>query len=412
LGGVTRSRAAALVIAALSSAPLLAQPVRDRDPSFLAARQIAADLVRATYHWGPFYLLSRLQLADVGFDQQISIPTEEQVGGFGVGISAPQRLYFVPRKKVVFSLDAVPSYHWFSSSDRNNQLGYSLRGDAHFIFNHLYLNFHAAQADQLQASTVEVNRLVTQRRTQTGASGELKYSTRTSVTFAASFHDARHPASRLQPTDKDVSRLDRSEERVQAAFIHKTFPLTSLFATTHLHRYDFVSANESDSRRAYLGGGFVFETRGTLIRTELGPAVLDFRTPGREDFRGALGNLQATRRAGNRWQFAALGLRDLEFSITPENSYYVADRGALNVEYGATRRLSLRGGTQAGRDIYPVPVEGIRRRDTFRFTSAGWSYTTRRVRGGFDVGYFDRSSTVQVDEQNGIRVLVHLSFTP
>lgn len=412
MGGVTRGRAVALVVAALSSASLFGQSVRDRDPSFLAARKIAADLVSSTFHWGPFYLLSRFQLADIGFDQQISVPTEEQVGGFGLGVSAPQRLYFVPRKKVIFSVDAVPSCHWFSSDERNNQLGYSLRGDAHFIFNHLYLNFHASQADQLQASTVEVNRLVTQRSTQAGTTGEFKYSTKTSVTFSGTFQEASHPGARLQPTDKDVSRLDRSEERVQAGFTHKTFPLTSLFATSQLHRYDFVSADESDSRRAYLGGGFQFQTRGTSMRAEIGPAELDFRAPSRKDFRGALGNLQATRRAGIRWQFGALALRDLDFSITPENSYYVVDRAALTVEYGATRRLTLRAGSQGGRDTYPVPVEGIRRRDTFQFTSAGWSYATRRIRGGFDVGYFDRSSNVQVDEQNGIRVLVNLSFTP
>jgi len=45
--------------------------------------------------------------------------------------------------------------------------------------------------------------------------------------------------------------------------------------------------------------------------------------------------------------------------------------------------------------------------------AVGWNYQLRRLRGGFDVGYYDRSSTVpDVDESKGIRFVVHLSFTP
>jgi hypothetical protein len=32
--------------------------------------------------------------------------------------------------------------------------------------------------------------------------------------------------------------------------------------------------------------------------------------------------------------------------------------------------------------------------------------------GGFDIGYFKRTSNVNIDTEDGIRGIVHLSFTP
>ena len=148
------------------------------------------------------------------------------------------------------------------------------------------------------------------------------------------------------------------------------------------------------------------------MRLEAGPGRLDFKRAGEKDFRGVLANFQASRQRGPRWLFQANAARDVDFSIFETNRYYILDRAAVAASYSATRRLTLRTGSQAGRDSYDIPVAGVLRRDTFSFTSAGWSYATRKIRGGFDLGYYDRSSNLSIDEEDGIRILVHLSFTP
>ena len=43
--------------------------LRDRDRSFSASQEISSELRRARFRSGPFYLLSSINLGDIGFDQ-------------------------------------------------------------------------------------------------------------------------------------------------------------------------------------------------------------------------------------------------------------------------------------------------------------------------------------------------------
>ena len=52
---------------------------------------IHEDLRRARMHYGPFYLLSSIQLADIGYDQDFFVPTSDTSSGFSFGISAVYR---------------------------------------------------------------------------------------------------------------------------------------------------------------------------------------------------------------------------------------------------------------------------------------------------------------------------------
>jgi hypothetical protein len=69
--------------------------------------------------------------------------------------------------------------------------------------------------------------------------------------------------------------------------------------------------------------------------------------------------------------------------------------------------------SELGRDLYQVPENDILRRDQYSFNGIGWDYAVRHAQGGFDVGYFRRTSNVlDAERQHGIRLLAHLSFMP
>src|SRR5437870_2257779 len=68
-----------------------AQELRDRDRTLAASRQIADDLRRARMHYGPFYLLSSIQLADIGYNQEFFVPVSDTSSGFRFGLAAPIR---------------------------------------------------------------------------------------------------------------------------------------------------------------------------------------------------------------------------------------------------------------------------------------------------------------------------------
>ena len=408
-----------LAIAFILSFPLFAyaqqeQKLRDRDPDLAAAKKLAADLQQANFHRGPFYLFSRFRVSDAGYTEGNFVPAGSQSGGLSLSVEAPHRLYFVPRKKVIFSAEVIPGYSFFEGG--NNQFNYSARGDAHFLLNHLYLNLYGSTADQLRAHVADINRLATTREDEIGAAGEIKYSSRTSALFTVRSRETSYPEDRFQP-DPDpepqiaIQALNRKENNVRLSFNHKTFPRTSLFLAGEGSKYDFTEVERYASKRTYVGGGFAYDGGMNQLRVEAGPMKLDYDDPSVPDYDGITAQIRASRGAG-RWTFTAGADRDLGFSIFLDNPYYIATSGFAGADYTATRTLTLHLRTAAERDEYETPVFGRSRTDDISFSSVGFTYGVRRVRLGADVGWYERDSTAFGDTDSGIRYVFRLSLIP
>jgi hypothetical protein len=406
---------------------LLAQNVRSRDRTFEASETLAADLRRARLHAGQFYLLSNIEFSDLGYENQFFFPTTEQAGGLSLAVAAPQKLYFVPARKTIYSLTVTPEYAFFQKGVNKTPWGYLVRGDAHYLLNHLYINAYALQANRLQALSGEIDRIVTQRQETAGVQGEIRYSSKTRAFYSVSARRYTYPASRYQPSDLTTNvgargslfDLDRREQNGRLSLLHHTFPLTALTLAGEVNKYKFTAATDSNSTRRYIAPGFIFDNGIGTWKTEIGPAVLHFDTPGPGgDFRGIVGSTQYSRRFGPKMQISIAGDRDVDFSILEGERYFVADRALFAIDRQATRRLTLRFASTLGRDTYPaltlnpVDVHLARRRDEFSFTSIGWRYTLRHIKGGFDIGYYQRRSNFDIDEQNGIRLAIALSLSP
>lgn len=396
-----------------SPAAYAQEGLRDRDPDIEEARNIAQDLSRANFHHGPFYLLSAFQLSDVGYNQQFFVPTADHSNGFSLSISAPHKMYFVPSKKTVFSADFDPSYAFVSSKLGKNQFGYRVRGDARVLLNHIYADVYAESANELRANIGDINRLITVRNVSYGVEGEVKYSSRTSGKFSVGLRTYAFPKDRLQPANVPLEVLQRTQHDYRAGFVHKTFPLTTLSLNGEHSDYQFDVAKGSNSQRNYVGAGLSYDEGRHQIRLEAGPTQLKFDKPTVRNYRGLSGRLTTSHRIGVNWSGGASLSRDVDFSVYKNNPYYITDRLATSLTTAATRRLQLRVLGDLGRDIYKVPVNGILRRDKLAYGAVGWLYTLRHINGGFDVGYFSRTSTTPDGlPQHGIRVTVRLSVNP
>jgi hypothetical protein len=420
--------AAACAVIASSA---LAQAVRTRERTFEASETLAADLRRARVHTGPFYLLSYIQFSDLGYENEFFFPTSEQGGGLSFAVSAPQKLYFVPARKTIYALTFVPEYAIFSqgSSNASNAWGYLVRGDAHYLLNHLYINAFATQANKLQALSGEINRVVTQREETVGVAGEIRYSSKTRASYSLSGRRFTYPSSRFQPTDTgagvdftgapiNIAELDRRERNGRFSLMHHTLPLTSLTLATEWNRYTFPNAADKNSTRRYAAPGIQYDSGRTQMKAEAGPAVLHFEVPGSPDFRGLVGHASLGHHLGSKMNLSLAADRDVDFSIALAERYYTADRALFAIDRQATRRLTLRFSSTWGRDTYPAltlnPANTTlaRRVDDFSFTAVGWRYTMRHARGGFDIGYYRRRSNFNIDEQSGIRLAIALSLSP
>lgn len=407
-----RSFPFAVLITALVSLSALGQStqrMRDRDPDLDAAKRLAAELQSANFHYGPMYLLSRIRISDAGFTETATLPTGDTGGGISLTVEAPNRFYFVPRKKTVFTVELTPGYSFINSGD--GQFGYTARADAHLLLNHLYLDIYGMREDQLRAHVADVNRLVTLRNDEVGVGGEWKYSSKTSALFSLRARDIKFPRERFQPGTIPVNLLDRQENNGRVSLMHKTFPLTSTFVAAERSDYDFERATYKNSTRTWLGAGAVYNAGRTTLRLEGGPAKLDFDDPAEKDYQGIVAAFGATRANGRR-TYTFTAERDLGFSIFLNNNYFVSNRLSVGVVHAATRKLSLRANSTYERDDYDVQVQGQDRRDTISFTSLGFIYTVRRLNIGADVGWYERDTTFGGDTDSGIRTVLHLSFTP
>jgi hypothetical protein len=406
----------AMALCALARGAFAQNGLRDRERSFAASQEIAADLRKAHFHHGPFYLLSTFQLSDIGYDSSFYVPTADKQTGFRFGIQGPTRLYFVPSKKTIYSIDVRPEWSYFKKGGKRDVFGYTARADAQYLLNHLYLDVYATSADQLRADVAEIARLLKERASSYGVSGELKYSSRTSATFNAATLKTSYPLDALQPVAIPLETLNRNGHNYRLAINHKTLPRTSLFLTGEWSDYSFDSATFKNGRRTFAGAGFVNDSGRTVTRVEAGAGQLNFFEPGQHDFSGALGNVTSTRKIGRSTVFTLAASRDLDFSIFQSNNYYIADRFSAGFAWDATRRLQLTLQDAIGRDLYETPVQGpngfLKRRDQFSFPSIGFTYGIARLRGGLDIGYVRRTSNFNENLDDGIRVLFRLSFTP
>ena len=410
MGGV--KRLSAIVLATLMSVSAYGQSsqrMRDRDPDLEASKRLANDLQQANFHSRSFYLLSRIRISDAGFSETASLPAGEQGGGLSLTVEAPNRLYYVPTKKTVLSLEVTPGYSFIGSG--GGQFGYLVRADAHLLLNHIYLDFYGLREDQLRAHVADVNRLVTLGNDEAGVVGEFKYSSRTSMLFNIRAREVNFPEDRFQPENVPVNLLDRSETNGRVSLMHKTFPLTSLFVAAERSDYSFDRATYKNSTRTSLSAGAAYNAGRTSLRLEGGPVKLDFDDPVESDYSGIAASFSAVRSNGRR-TYSARADRDLGFSIFLANNYFVSTTLTAGVTHVATAKLSLRASTSHERDDYEVPVGGIRRQDTISFTSVGFIYAVRRINLGADVGWYERNSTFGGDEDAGIRTVLHLSFTP
>jgi hypothetical protein len=393
------------------------QKLRDRDPDLAGSKKIIEEIQQANFHFRSFYLSSRIRLSDVGYSEGGYVPTDEKSGRFSLAVEAPQRLYYRPVQKFVLSVEAIPSYSFFGDRE-TNQFNYTSRADAHFLFNHLYLDAYVVGLDQLRAHVSDINRLATVREKQGGLAGEIKYSSRTSALFNASYTETSYPKDRYQPVldsglEIPVELLDRVTRSGRVSLTHKTFPKTTLFVAAEGNNYAFRRATYKDSNRIWYGGGVSWNSGRTQVRAEAGPVRLDFDDPSQADYSGVSGAVGLSRSTGP-WGLSIGADRDLGFAITTNNNFFVATTAQALLTYQATRKLLLRANAMRERDEYDQPFPGTAtdRVDTISFYSLGASYGLWRLRFGGDVGWYERDSTILPEEDAGIRYLVHLSFTP
>ncbi len=398
---------------------------RDRQRKFAGKETVEKDLQRARFRRGSFYLLSELAVDDAGYDADIysSSPDESgdlqqsASGDLSVTISAPQKLYYVPTKKFAVSAEARPGYIWFAQQSRDRSFNSRYRGDVHFMFNRLYLNFHGLIADERKRDLSELNFLVNTKNRQFGSDAEMIVTGRTSLRGSVRSYQFDYPANdRID--DRQIQLLARNELITSAVVRHKTFPATALELGVERNRFDFDLDTARNGAQESVFVGAIREDGARSLRARLALTQLNYNDVSKEDYTGPTGSLSYRLSPRRKVQVQTEAERRLEFSIFQSNSHFAADRLRVMNDVDVTRKLTLRALGEVGQNGYFVAVNDIRdgrikkRRDQILYGSLGFLYTVRKIRAGFDVGYFDRTSNFERYNDDGIRLILRLSIIP
>jgi hypothetical protein len=391
---------------------------RDRETRLRGKDEVQRDLDRAQLRLGAFYLYSTFEIGELGYDENLYAPTEEERDDFTISLSAPQRLYFVPSRKFVLSADVRPGYVWYRKAEDARHWNLRYRGDMHLLFNRMYSDFYYEKADERRRDLSELNFLVDLDSQQIGNDTEIAISSRSNIVTGVFFREIEYPNAEGTAFDfEEVSRLNRDEARYSAAFRHKTFPLTSTEIGAARETYDFQD-NRRDGDRDQAWVGATRRTGRSTLRAQIGAARLDYIDPSEKDYSGPLGFVSYEFSPRRRWVGTITGRRDLVFSVYAENQHFAADRLSATFTLPATRWLDLRFVGEAGKNSYFVPtfdeIDRINkeREDDILYGSVGFTTRLNRLAVGLDVGRFERKSNFMRFDEDGIRLVLRLSLTP
>jgi hypothetical protein len=155
-------------------------------------------------------------------------------------------------------------------------------------------------------------------------------------------------------------RLNRDENSLSLEGGIRFLPKTTFTVAGTVKKADFDDDTDGrDSRTESAVAGFRFDP-SAAVAGEFNVGVVRLEAPDRpaSDYEGTIGEGALTARVGRRARFKATYARDLVFSTTAENLYYIGTIWTAAWEQYLSRRVSLELLYGSGLNHYPVPVTG------------------------------------------------------
>ena len=382
-------------------------------------------MARAKLRIGPLRILPKLQLQNLGYDNNVYFrsPEEGPVGDYTVTLSPEIKTYLLLGRSLLLSFTENPEYLYFAKQDRlrtfTNSYAPSLRLN---LFNRLSLSGEYHSQKHLRRAFSEFSTLVTD--TTRGSAASFFYETPRGTSIGLSFLVDRFAYEDIVLPDREVlfSRsLNRKETTGNVELYYPIYSESTFFAKVGSTRYvfDHPSSRWRDSRSVQASVGLRFPLMGRA-RGKISLGYKRF-VPGSEErvgFSGLVADTDLDFRLGRFGFRFGLG-RDNQFSYLEDVFYYVEDRTSSGLSFRLTRRFRLDYDFRYGALKYPepfpiyVPEAGpleIARRDVHRTHSIGFAFFFLR-KTGIQLSYniFERTSNVPRFDRK--RNFVGLSLT-
>ncbi|MBD3414293.1 MAG: outer membrane beta-barrel protein [Candidatus Aminicenantes bacterium] len=372
-------------------------------------------LSQSVWQVGPFYLMPRIRLRNIGYDGNVYREREEDdpVQDYTATFSPEVTAYLLVGHSMILSFRENPEYVYYVNQERERRWNHIYSPEIKWkLFNRFVLGGKYNYANRRYRFSTEVDFRVNVQTKQ--YEGSLFYETARETSLGV-----RYLHQNFTYQDVDVpgtvfpwfSRLSRDEDTVTGELYYQLLSDSYFFLRGGYtqHRFLDVEASwrDSDSRQMFAGLQFPLlgRMRGTLSLGYKWFVPLDEE---REDFSGLVGNADMEYRL-RRIRLRAGYNRDNYFSYWGENLFYLGNQINGGVSFYISPSLRLDYDFRYGNNDYLEEAlwggpEGepdlIRRKDIFTIHTVGVAVRILRDIGiGLNLNYWKRETNISYGDR-------------
>jgi len=367
-------------------------------------------LNQTVWRVGPFHLVPRIKLNNIGYDANVYREREENepITDYTATFSPEVTAYLLVGHSIILSFRENPEYVYYLNTERERRWNHIYSPEIRWqILNRFVLGGKYDYSNRRYRFSSEVDFRVNVQTKK--YEGSLFYETARQTSLGV-----RYSYERFTLQDVDIqeaeyaffSRLSRDESTVSGEFYYQILSDSYFFLKGGFTQYRFLDVEaawrDSDSNQAYVGLQFPLlgRMRGTL---SLGYKSFMPLEEEREDFSGLVGNADLEYRL-QRFRFRLGYARDSRFSYWTEALYYIENQIRAGVSFYVTSSLRLDYDYRYGDNDYLEEVywrgpEGdlilTQRQDIYTTHTAGISVRVYRSIGiGINLNYWKRETNV------------------
>jgi len=381
---------------------------------------------RTRWHVGPFRIFPRLELKDIGYDDNVYYQREEEepVSDFTTTISPEVKVNLLYRNFLILSLTENPEYIFYLEQKRESRWNNTFSPEFRLLFlsrfvisgNYSYLNRRYRASSEFDVRANELRKSLegrlfyeTARRTSFGVSAS---------TVRVSYEDITLPGEEIY-----LSRLlNREENSGYFEFYYRIYSEAFIFMKLGYTEYNFEHPDSrwrnSDSYQIYSGIRFPLlgKVRGTF---SLGYKNHEPRSEEKKSFSGLIGDTSLDFRVG-RFGFRLKYQRDNHFSYWTESIFFIEDRYGSGISFYLFKFLRLDFDYTYAKSSYPEittvdypdgSVEEIKRRDDYKIYAIG--FVVRLIENvglGLKVNFWERDSNFYLADRDRIFIGGYLTY--
>jgi hypothetical protein len=344
---------------------------------------------------GPFLVQPYINLKSVGYDSNVYLTGEHSVGDYTATIAPGLKMLMLMRDRGgIFLSQEVDYVAYREQTHVNHWNNYTrLRGIA--LVDPVILSLEGRYTLRRERPNTEIDRRLPSERNAVTA--DVRSNTEGRLGFRAWVGKERFDYGRGEPgVAVTASRLERDERVVAAVGELKLLPKTTFTLEGRYKLADFEDPTEGrDSRTLAVLPGLRFDP-SAFIQGEFSVGPMHLRAPDRpeSDYDGLVGSAVLSTRISHFGRARASFKRDLTFSSTEENLYFIATSWSAGYQHYLSRKVSF--GLICGRGLNHYPLE-VTRGGSRPFQGIRDDHlTTYEIRLGYRFGE-DRAITLSAE---------------